>query len=68
MEEKKLIKRVVFMMCLLAITLSSIFIIGKSNVTYALDRIDGYRYHSETCNKYYITTCSGEVCYYNKIK
>ena len=67
MEEKKLIKRVVFMMCMLAITLSSIFIIGKSNVTYALDRIDGYRYHSETCNKYYITTCSGEVCYYSKI-
>lgn len=67
MEEKKVIKRVVFMMCMLAITLSSIFIISRSNTTYALDKIDGYRYHSETCNRYYITTCNGQTCYYNKI-
>ena len=67
MEEKKLIRRVVFMMCMLAITLSSIFVIGKSNATYALDTINGYRYHSETCNRYYITNCNGQTCYYNSI-
>ena len=41
MEEKKLIKRVVFMMCMLAITLSSMFVIAKANPTYALDQING---------------------------
>lgn len=67
MEEKKLIKRVVFMMCMLAITLSSMFVIAKANPTYALDQINGYRYHTTTCEKYYITICNNYNCNYTSI-
>lgn len=67
MEEKKLIKKVVSMMCMIAIFISSIFIIANAKSTYALDSIYAIRYHESTCNAYYITTCNSTTCNYSKI-
>lgn len=67
MEEKKLIKKVVSMMCMIAIFISSIFIIGNAQSTYALDSIYANRYHGGTCETLYITTCSSTTCNYTKI-
>lgn len=67
MEEKRITKRIVFMMCMIGITLSSLFIIGKANPTYALDQINGYRYHTTTCEKYYITVCNTTMCNFTSI-
>lgn len=67
MEERKIIKKTVFMMCIIAIFISSTFIIGNAESTYALDTINSVRYHTGTCEAYYITTCNTSTCNYTKI-
>ena len=64
---KNFLKNITAITCLFIVGISSAVALRNMNETYALDTINGYRYHTKNCKVYYVTTCTTDTCNYSSI-